>query len=404
MTTASATPELPRTVEGLLDAASAAAGLDDFGDRHFIKGLSVLVPALRDEARLNEVGVQMNYGGIINLLVNRLRYVRDVQQHPQILEQRIAAPIIILGLPRTGTSKLQRVLSADPQVQNMLYWRTTNPAPFPGEQPGQPTARIEAAQAVEKMLAEQFPGWMARHPTEALEPDEELHLMHGSFECLISWLFARTPSYYDYIQQCDPRPMYRYLYALMQYLQWQDGGARGRPWIMKSPVHTGTLDALLETFPDAVLVHCHRDVHKILPSIASLIEQARRIGSDEVDQKVVGDEMLDYWGSSLDRYLEIRARLPADRIMDVHFDEVVGDVLAVIRRIYARAGRELTPGTIAAFQAKERSQPDHHWGKYSYSAADYGYSRQIIDQRFADYRARFLDAGDSNQHEEDING
>lgn len=404
MTTASATPELPRTVEGLLDAASAAAGLDDFGDRHFIKGLSVLVPALRDEARLNEVGVQMNYGGIINLLVNRLRYVRDVQQHPEILEQRIAAPIIILGLPRTGTSKLQRVLSADPQVQNMLYWRTTNPAPFPGEQPGQPTARIEAAQAVEKMLAEQFPGWMARHPTEALEPDEELHLMHGSFECLISWLFARTPSYYDYIQQCDPRPMYNHLHAQMQYLQWQDGGARGRPWIMKSPVHTGTLDGLLETFPDAVLVHCHRDVHKILPSIASLIEQARRIGSDEVDQKVVGDEMLDYWGSSLDRYLEIRARLPADRIMDVHFDEVVGDVLAVIRRIYARAGRELTPGTIAAFQAKERSQPDHHWGKYSYSAADYGYSRQIIDQRFADYRARFLDAGDSNQHEEDING
>lgn len=404
MTTASATPALPATVAGLLDAASAATGLDDFGDRHFIKGLSVLVPALRDEARLNEVGVQMNYGGIINLLVNRLRYVRDVQQHPQILDQRIAAPIIILGLPRTGTSKLQRVLSADPQVQNMLYWRTTNPAPFPGEQPGKPTARIEAAQAVEKMLAEQFPGWMARHPTEALEPDEELHLMHGSFECLISWLFARTPSYYDYIRQCDPRPMYRHLHAQMQYLQWQDGGARGRPWIMKSPVHTGTLDALLETFPDAVLVHCHRDVHKILPSIASLIEQARRIGSDEVDQKVVGDEMLDYWGSSLDRYLEIRARLPADRIMDVHFDEVVGDVLAVIRRIYARAGRELRPDAIDAMRAKERSQPDHNWGTYSYSAADYGYSRQIIDQRFADYQNRFLDAGASNQREEGIGG
>src|SRR5690606_17726786 len=185
----------PRTVDGLLAAAQSVAGLDDFGDRYFLKGLNVLVNGLEKEALLNEMGVQINFGGIINLLVNRLRYVRDVKQHPEILEEKIVQPIVILGLPRTGTTKLQRILSADPQVQSMLYWRTINPAPFPGEQPGNPAARIETALAVEKMLAEQFPGWMARHPTEALEPDEELHLMQGSFEGLVSWLFARMPSY-----------------------------------------------------------------------------------------------------------------------------------------------------------------------------------------------------------------
>jgi hypothetical protein len=392
MTTLPDPNTLPRTVDGLLAAASATAGLDDFGDRHFMKGLSILVEGLREDARLNEMGVVMNYGGIINLLVNRLRYVRDVKAHPEILNERIVKPIIILGLPRTGTTKLQRVLAADPETQNMLYWRTTNPAPFPDEQPGQPTGRIEAAQAVEKMLAEQFPGWMARHPTEALEPDEELHLMQGSFECMISWLFARTPTYYAYIQQCDQRPMYRHLHAQMQYLQWQDGGARGRPWIMKSPVHTGALDVLLETFPDAVFVHCHRDVQKILPSIASLIEQARRISSDAVDTKVLGDEMLDYWGTSVDRYLKVRAQLPADRIMDVQFEEVVDDVVAVIRRIYARAGRELTADTAAILAEKERSQPAHHWGSYTYDAADYGYTPERINQRFAAYRQQFIAA------------
>lgn len=383
---------LPKTVEGLLAAASATAGLSDFGDRHFLTGLTKLVEALPGEAQLNALGEQMVYGGIINLLVNRLRYVRDSKLHPEILDEKIVKPIIVLGLPRTGTSKLQRVLSADPQVQRMDYWRTTNPAPFPDEAPGNPKGRIEAAQAVEQMLTTQFPGWMARHPTEALEPDEELHLMHGSFECMISWLFARVPSYYAYISQCDQRPMYRHLHAQMQYLQWQEG-ARGRPWIMKSPVHINALDVVLETFPDAVLVHCHRDLQKVLPSFASLIETARQIGSDHVDAKTVGSEMLDYWATALDRYLIERDKLPAQSILDVTFEEVVGDIVAVIRRIYERAGRVMTAEALAAFRNYDATRPEHHWGTYTYSADDYGYTPELIDRRFAAYRKRFIDSG-----------
>ena len=166
------TPEIPKTVDGLLAAATAQAGLDDFGDRHFITGLSKFIESANDDAQLNPLGEQMVYGGILNLLINRLRYVQDIKDHPEILSEKIIKPIIILGLPRTGTSKLQRVLSADPEVQRMDYWRTINPAPFPDEEPGHPKGRIEAALAVEEMLSTQFPGWMARHPTEALEPDE----------------------------------------------------------------------------------------------------------------------------------------------------------------------------------------------------------------------------------------
>ncbi len=390
---AAAPPPLPKTVEGLLAAASATAGLDDFGDRHFVTGLTRLVEAMPGNALLNGLGEQLVYGGAINLLVNRLRYVRDVKQHPEILQEKIVKPIIVLGLPRTGTSKLQRVMSSDPQVQRMDYWRTTNPAPFPGEERGNPKGRIEAAQAVEQMLTTMFPGWQARHPTEALEPDEELHLMHGSFECMISWLFARAPSFYDYIMQCDQRPMYRHLHAQMQYLQWQDGGARGRPWIMKSPVHINALSVLLETFPDAVLVHCHRDLQKVLPSFASLIEHARKIGSDHVDPRVVGREMFDYWATALDRYLAERDQLPTDRILDVRFDEVVSDIVGVIRRVYDRAGRAITPEALANFRNYDASRPEHHFGTYTYSAADYGYTPEMIDQRFSHYRERFIDSG-----------
>lgn len=243
---------------------------------------------------------------------------------------------------------------------------------------------------VEQTLTMMFPGWMARHPMEALEPDEELHIMDGSFECVISWLFSRTPSYYAYIRQCDPRPMYRHLHAMLQYLQWQDGRARNRPWIMKSPVHIGALPTLIETFPDAVLVHCHRDLQKVIPSFASLIEEGRKIGSDQVDPIEVGRDMFEYWAQALDRYLVERDKLSRDRILDFKYEEIRDDVVDVIRRIYAAAGRRVTPEAIAAFKAYEARRPEHHFGKYDYAAERYGYVPEEIDQRFAAYRKRFF--------------
>ncbi len=380
---------LPKTVPELLAAARAMAGLDDYGDPQFMSGLGVLIKGFREEAELSAIGEQMAYGGVLNMLVNRLRYVRDVKAHPEILDEQIVKPIIVLGLPRTGTTKLQRILSADPQAQGMLYWKMMNPAPFDDEEPGNPKGRIEAAQAVVAMLTEQFPGFIARHPTEALQPDEEVLLMQGSFQCVVTWLFARTTSFYDHVMNGDPRPLYQYLRGQMQYLQWQDGGARGRGWVLKSPCHTGLIDNLLETFPDAVLVHCHRDVNQLLPSIAGLVEEMRRIHSDHVDRKVLGEEMLDYFGRSMDRYLELRDRLPPDRILDVRFDEVTDQALDVVRRIYARAGRVLTPEAARLIEAWEEERPAHYLGTYRYSAEDYGYAPGVIDQRFAAYGERF---------------
>jgi hypothetical protein len=266
-----------------------------------------------------------------------------------------------------------------------------NPAPFPDEAPGQPRGRIEAAQAAVAMLTEQFPGFVARHPTEALEPDEEVLLMQGSFEHVVTWLFARMPSFYDHAMNGDLRPQYRYLRSQMQYLQWQDGGARGRSWVLKSPCHTGFIDVLLETFPDAVLVHCHRDVNQLLPSIAGLVEEMRRIHSDHVDRKVLGDEMLDYFGRLMDRYLVLRDALPAQRVIDVRYEDVIHDALGVIRKVYDRAGRVLTPEVAARIAAWEEKRPPHYLGTYSYSAADYGYGADTIDRRFAAYGKRFSD-------------
>ncbi|WP_421793706.1 sulfotransferase family protein [Hydrocarboniphaga effusa] len=391
-TTAAAVAEASaHSIDGLLATAAQATGLSDYGDRHFIKGLTALVNALPREAALNAIGEQMVYGGIVRLLSNRLRYVADAKHHPSILEERIEKPIIILGLPRTGTSKLQRVMSADPGVQRLEFWRALNPAPFPGEKPGDPAARIEAGLLVENTLSTLFPGWMARHPMEAREPDEELHIMDMSFECVIAWLFSRVPSYYAYIQRCDPRPTYRLLHAMLQYLQWQDGGGRGRPWIMKSPVHIGDLATLIETFPDAVIVHCHRDPKKVIPSFASLIEEGRRMGSDRVDPVEIGRDMFMHWADQIDRNLSAREKLPSDRIIDVRFEDIRSDVIGVIRRIYESAGRTVTPDAISGFESYDARRPEHHWGRYEYTAEHYGLNLDEIDERFTEYRRRFID-------------
>jgi len=176
---------------------------------------------------------------------------------------------------------------------------------------------------------------------------------------------------------------------MLQYLQWQDGGGRGRPWILKSPTHVGDMPTMLETFPDATIVHCHRDPRQVIPSFAALGTAGRRIGSDVVDPVEVGNEMFGYWADQLDRYLIVRPQLPPDRILDLRFDEIRKDVVGVIRRIYARAGRELTLEAVEAFRSYEKNRPEHHFGNYEYNAEQHGLSLAGIDARFAEYRHAF---------------
>jgi NAD(P)-dependent dehydrogenase (short-subunit alcohol dehydrogenase family) len=380
----------PLAVDDLLAAGTSETGLEDYGDRRFVEGLRIFTEALRSEAHLNQIGHLMMAGDLVRMLTNRLRFERDVAKHPEIRDEEIVAPIIIVGLPRTGTSKLQRMMSQDPEVQRLDIWKLLNPAPFPGEQPGNPQPRIDFGLVVERTLSQQFPDYMARHPTEALEPDEELLLMEMSFECAVSSLRTRTPSHRAFVESCDPRETYAYMKSMLQYLQWQDGGHRGRPWIMKSPVHIGHLETLLEFFPDATIVHCHRDPREVIPSFASLIESARRIGSDDIDLQEVGQDMLEFWATQLDRNLEARQRVDTSRIIDVSYERIRDDALGVIAEVYATAGRELTPETEAAFIAYESRRPQGHFGRHEYTPEQFGLDLTRIDERFRDYRDRFI--------------
>ena len=380
---------IPLFSENLMAEAVEVSGLSDFGDMGFTTGLEILATSLREEANLHEGGKIGQSQEIIKLLVNRLRYIEDVKKHPEILEEKIAAPIVVAGLPRTGTSKIQRVLSADPDVQRLEVWRLLNPAPFPGEDLSNPVERIAFAEQVEEVFRTQFPGWMARHPMEAQEPDEELFIMEMSLESAVSAMLARAPTFLKFANQCDPRPTYKLLHEMLQYLQWQDGGARGRPWIMKTPVHIGYMDTLFEFFPDATVVHCHRDPVKTVPSFATTIYELRKTTTDQLDAEEIGQEWFNYWADLTDNYLAVRDKLPHDQIVHATFEDICNNPLAVVEKVFAKAGRKLTPEAIASCSEYNERRPAHHWGAYEYTLQEFGLNEAEINERFKDYRALF---------------
>ena len=377
------------TAEAAMAAAVKMTGLADYGDLDFVEGLNILMEDLRESSSLTPAGNMVMFQDAVRLLSNRLIFVRDAKAHPEMFDDPIAKPIIITGLPRTGTSKLQRMMSADPGVQRLEVWRILFPSPLPGTEGVQPDPRIGIALQYEQMLATHFPKVMARHAMEAREPDEEWFIMEMTFQSTFSSMKSHAPKHRAYIEKHGQRKPYAYMRKVLQYLQWQDGGARGRPWILKSPAHIGEFEALLETFPDATVVHCHRDPAKSVTSFASLLECNREIYCSHVDAPQLGNDFNAFFGAATENNLVYRARHGESQIVDVYFDDIRDHGIDVIAQVYARAGRELTPEARKAFADYEARRPQSHFGTYDYTMEQFGLSKEKIHQRFAAYIKRF---------------
>jgi hypothetical protein len=376
--------------EVLLAAAQAEAGLTDFVDQGFREPMARLLEAAGTEAGLNVLGVTAWKATIQSALVNRLRLYRDLETHPEIAEEDVSAPIVLVGLPRTGTTKLHRMLSAVPNVQQLLLWRLLNPAPFPGWRAAEPDPRIDVAKAYETMLWDGVPDLMAGHPMGAEQPDEETLLMETSFEFFIHAIRLHVPTYLSWVRQRSLLPTYNYLRLQLQYLQWQDGGRRGRPWIMKSPLHSGNIDTLMATFPGAIVVQCHRDPAVVIPSMARLTESYRKTQCDLVDLTQIGATQLAIWSEELSKNLAKRDQLEGQiPIFDVQYSEIVDEPLTVIDEIFRRAGWSLTPD-VERKMTSAAELPHRGSGRHEYSLERYGLSAEEIRTHFGSYTARFI--------------
>lgn len=329
------------TVGEVLDAATAQTGLTDFGDDAFREGLEILLASLRDEARLNARGEAFLHQRIVGHLAQRLQVEDWYRRHPEIDEVPITAPVIGLGLPRTGSTALSQLLAADPHVRYLRRWESSQPCPPPSTVRGV-DPRIPAGKG--EMVG-------SRHhvPVDKHGPMECHDLMALTFASHIFQSFAQIPSYSSWlVTEADLTPTYHYQRRVMKLLQW---GEPNRPWRLKNPSHVLFLDHLDRVFPDARFVMTHRDPTDVILSVADLYADIIGGFTDHIDRPYIGELNVAHWWLGIGRALRFRAGGADDRCYDIDFRAMQADPLGQVRGLYAWLGEPVTAEFEAAMRA-----------------------------------------------------
>ena len=374
--------------DALMGAAVAETGLGDFGPDDFVPRLHVLCRSLREEARLNDAGVLAQAVLVTGLLRNRLLLEDLVGRHPEILDERVEKPIVICGLPRTGSTHLHNLMSSDPALRSLPYWESMEPVLAERERPaaGDPDPRWERTEMALSFLDVAMPEFKRMHEMTVDHVHEEIQLLAIDFSTMLFETIAPIPSWRDDYLARDQRPSYHYLKEILQALQWLRGGTR---WVLKSPQHLEQFPALRDTFPDATFVVTHRDPVSVTASMLTMLAYSLRLGHDQVDLHWVGD----YWSERLRRMLQacVDARdvLPATRTIDVHFDEFMADDLAMVRRIDELADQPYTDDAHAAMTSFMDHNPRGRHGTVLYDLGQFGLDRARLREALSFYVDHF---------------
>jgi Sulfotransferase family len=376
----------------LATTAQHKEDLQDWGQLPFEEPLEVLAESY-SAADLNDVGVHILRAGLVHSLRMRLRAQEWIRRHPEITDEPIVAPIVVVGMMRSGTTLLQRLLAADHRFHCAYGWEVVEVAPkLDYRWSTQDDPRIAISEKREATSRELAPELFAIHPMYAREPEEEIVFLSDAFLSHVPESGAHVPRYRSWIDGQDFAPAYAYLHRMLQFLQWQkrQRGRTAQRWVLKSPAHLGYLETLRAQFPDLHLVHMHRDPRDTIPSGASLNATLHAMHSDRVDRNRVGAEWLERMGWTNDRALATRRRWADDDAVctDIEFLDAIADPIGQVARVYDSIGVPLTGDAESAMRRWLIERPRES-ARPPYAAADFGLSDAQIDERFAAYNARF---------------
>ena len=377
------------SVADLIAAARAATGLEDFGEPSLSPVLDRVVQAINEEGRLSERGAAGRSQHMVHLLSNRLRLMDILRRRPALAEAPLGRPIVIVGLPRSGTTKMHRMITRDDRFNTIMTWECLSPVPL-SDDPNERQARISIGEGFCNAFKTHFPVYYAAHAVEAHEPEEDMVVMQHSFLTESIDAEMHVPSFIEWLKTQDFEPMYRQFGLLLRVLADQHGKA-GQPWLLKGTYHGIHLDVLLKVFPDARIVYFHRDPVDTIASYASLVSKMRHMLSDDVDNREVGQELLRYWSWHQNRMLQVRDALPAGTILDIGYPDIVRNAAKVAERMYEFAGIDLTDTARASMAAWEAENMQHRHGKHEYVTSDYGITSEQIATACAEYRRRFIE-------------
>jgi hypothetical protein len=391
MTSAKGAVLKPLVVDDLLARARREAGLEDFGDSWFMEPLSRLVQFINTEGNLVSTDIAM-VDQIVRCLSSRLKLVAYLKEHPAVVDEELDVVGVIIGLPRGGSTLAQRLLGSSPQLTSIRKYEVYAPIPFPGEEPGDPTPRIEHAQREIDAMTARWPDMKSMHPMTPTDYEEEIELIDCSFASVMYFLYFHLPSYAEWLFDYDDSKSYEELKLWLKLLQYRDESRRGSKWFLKSPQHllSGSLRICMQAFPNAKMLMTHRPLRSVIGSYTNLKYSMLKDVTRELDPKVLGPESIDVFKKALERMIEVRDEGSADRFVDLQYADLVSDPIEQFEYALTRMGLTVTAAdkdaAINWMAANPRStHPPHH-----YRMEDYGVDPDRFERIFAFYHDRFV--------------
>lgn len=378
------------TADELVQAAIDATGLDDFGAPTWREGMERYVHDLGASAQLNDIGVGVARDGVVGDLSTRLRLIQWRKDHPEVAEQRIVAPIVIVGLPRTGTSILHDLMAQDPSMRAPLSWEVERPVPAPRTETYDTDPRIAEAQSGFDLVDSLIPGFTTFHELGAQLAQEDVRMWTSEFRSMQLSLQFEVPEYNRWLlHEADMAPAYRWHHRFLQHLQSEHMADR---WLLKSPAHLWQLDVLLAEYPDAIVIQNHRDPLKVIASISALGASLREMTTDAFEVERLAAQYGEDIVVGLDRAMEVRrsGAFAPGQVIDVRYQDFRTDLLGTVAQLYDRLGLELTDEAAG----RMRAFLDAHPGDAANSLKRYSFQQTGLDEgelreRVRDYQEYF---------------
>lgn len=369
------------TPEEAIAKAIESTGLDDFGPQGWREGLERTLDGFT-RAPLTGEARQAAFGKVVHDLANRLRVEQWYNDHPEVSDEKVEGPVLVCGLPRTGTTATLGMMATDPRYRFLRGWEAANPVPPPiaGEEEGDP--RVVAAREMAAQMDQ------SRHILDPDGPEEDLAMLAPLNMHAYNGAYPMPQDYLDWWMTAEFASTYAYNHRVYRLLQSRRGP---NLWLLKAPVHLFQLEAFLAEWPDTKFVWTHRDPAKVIPSVSSLQLglNAERSVEGALDKPAYGPAFTAFWREGMDRALAARERIGADRFIDVWNDDVVAKPIETFAAIYDRLGFEFTPVMRAGLEEYNRRNARGAHGEHRYTAEEYGTSREEIREAFRDYIEQF---------------
>jgi hypothetical protein len=370
----------------LIRKACLRTGRVDFGGDLFREPLRVLLDACQKEANLNAIGTVSLYHETDRLLCDLLKLQADITRHPDVTGQPIHRPIFIMGLPRSGTTFLHRLLAQDPGNHVPRCWQMLHPTPVERfARPGRlRTARANWQLGALRALA---PEYAKLNPVNALSPQECNEILAHLFLSKRYDTLFRIPSYRRWLETVGVQDeAYRFHKRFLQYLQYRAG--RGQ-WILKAPEHTFSIDAIRRVYPDAGIIFSHRDPLKIIPSVARLTEVMRRPFSRAVYPREIGAQFIERWTKGAEIMMHVGGQRPSAPVFHVKHLDLVREPVETVKQLYGFFGMPFRKETEKRLQRFLKKHSDGDYGSNHYTLERYGIDGRKLSRRFDDYMAFF---------------